>query len=150
VWQDYIAEELGKLEMEEMPDGASEHGDAFGEDQGGAFRDPVYAAIYAAATRHGADADPEVFTASLDPLEIYVYETLRGEADAVVDAKQSIADALRQLRGRSLDARVAELTSILPLADSQEKDRINLKIKQLTDEKRAIGVPRWGATRSRR
>ncbi len=150
VWQDYIAEELGKIEMEEMPEGNSEHGDAFGEDQGGALRDPVYAAIYAAATRHGADAAPETLTASLEPLEIYVYETLRGEADAVVDAKQSIADALRQLRGRSLDARVAELTSILPLADSQEKDRINVKIKQLTDEKRAIGATRWGATRSRR
>ena len=150
VWQDYIAEELGKIEMEEMPDGATEHGDAFGEDLGGALRDPVYAAIYAAATRHGADADPELFTSLLDPLEIYVYETLRGEADAVVDAKQSIADALRQLRGRSLDARVAELTSILPLADSDEKDRINVKIKQLTDEKRAIGATRWGATRSRR
>lgn len=148
VWQDYIAEELGKLEMEEFPE--SEGGDALGEEHTGALRDPVYASIYAAAMQLGAEADAERFAELLDPLEIYVFETLRGEADAVVDAKTSIADALRQLRGRSLDARVAELTSILPLAASEEKDRINLRIKQLTDEKRAIGVPRWGATRSRR
>jgi DNA primase len=148
VWQEFIAEELGKIEMEEMPD--AESGDALGEEQGGALRDPVYASIYSAAMQLGADADAERFAEVLEPLEIYVFETLRGEADAVVDAKTSIADALRQLRGRSLDARVAELTSILPLAASEEKDRINVRIKQLTDEKRAIGVPRWGATRSRR
>lgn len=150
VWQDFIAEEFGKLEMDDMPQGSSEHGDAFSEDTGGVLRDPVYAALYAAVARHGADADPELFTSALDPLEIYVYETLRSEADAVVDAKQTLTDALRQLRGRSLDARVAELTSILPLAESQEKDRINVQIKQLTDEKRAIGMTRWGATRGRR
>jgi len=148
VWQEFIAEELGKIEMEEMPD--AESGDALGEEQGGALRDPVYASIYSAAMQLGADGDAERFAEVLDPLEIYVFETLRGEADAVVDAKASIADALRQLRGRSLDARVAELTSILPLAANEEKDRINVRIKQLTDEKRAIGVPRWGATRSRR
>lgn len=150
VWQDYIAEEFGKLEMEELPAESEQAADAFAEDQAGALRDPVYAAIYGAVMRHGAEADAEVIAASLDPVAIAVYETLRGEADAVVDAKQSIADALRQLRGRSLDARIAELTSLLPLAEHLEKDRINLRIKQLTDEKRAIGVPRWGATKSRR
>jgi len=145
IWQDLIAEELGKLEMEELPEGAGD--DAFAEDQGSVLRDPVYAALYAAAMQHGADADPEVFTSGLDAREIYVYETLRGEADAVVDAKRSIADAMRQLRGRSVDARVAELKSILPLADEAEKDVIIAKINKLTEEKRALGVPRWGAVR---
>jgi hypothetical protein len=65
----------------------------------------------------------------------------------VVDAKRSIADAMRQLRGRSLDARVAELKSILPLADDAEKDVIIAKINKLTEEKRVLGVPRWGAVR---
>lgn len=145
VWQDLIAEELGKLEMEDLPEGAE--GEDFVEDQGGVLRDPVYAALYATAMRHGADADPELFTSGLDAREIYVYETLRGEADAVVDAKRSIADAMRQLRGRSVDARIAELKSILPLADEAEKDAIIGRINKLTEEKRALGVPRWGAVR---
>lgn len=145
VWQDFIAEELGKLEMEELPDGAE--GDALGEDRGGALMDPVYASIYAAAARHGADAEPEEFTSGLEPLEIYVYETLRGEADAVVNAKQTVSDAMRQLRGRSLDARIASLKSILPLAGDAEKDEIIAQMNRLTEEKRAVGVPKWGAVR---
>ena len=145
IWQDLIVEELGKLEMEEMPEGEDQ--DALAEEQGGVLRDPVYAALYASALRHGADADAESFTSGLDAREIYVYETLRGEADAVVDAKRSITDALRQLRGRSLDARIAELKSILPLADDREKDAIIGRMNKLTEEKRALGVPRWGAVR---
>lgn len=145
IWQDLIVEELGKLEMEELPEGAD--AEAFAEEQGGVLRDPVYAALYAAALRHGADADAEEFTSGLDAREIYVYETLRGEADAVVDAKRTIADAMRQLRGRSLDARIASLKSILPLADEAQKDEIIGQMNKLTEEKRALGVPRWGAVR---
>lgn len=145
IWQDLICEELGKLEMEELPEGSDDH--AFPEEHGGVLRDPVYAALYASALRHGADADAELFASGLDAREIYVYETLRGEADAVVDAKRSIADAMRQLRGRSLDARIAELKSILPLADDGEKDAIIGRMNKLTEEKRALGVPRWGAVR---
>ena len=148
VWQDLILEELGKLEAEALPSGEEEE-HAFSEDEGGVLRDPVYAAILRAAQHEGADAPPERFTESLDPLAIHVYETLRGEADAVVDAKKTIADAVRQLRGRSIDELVAELKSLLPLADSDEKDRINVRLKQLSDDKRALGVPKWGAVRSR-
>jgi DNA primase len=144
IWQDLIVEELGKLEMEEWPEGSD---DALAEEQGGVLRDPVYAALYASALRHGADADAELFTTGMDAREIYVYETLRGEGDAVVDAKRSIADAMRQLRGRSLDARIAELTSILPLAEHREKDAIIGRLNTLTEEKRALGVSRWGAVR---
>ncbi len=143
---DLIVEELGKLEADEFSEGESE---AFGDDQGGVLRDPVYANIYEAAKYCGADAPPEQFTASLEPLEIYVYETLRGEAEAVVDAPATIRDAMRQLRGRSLDAQVAELKSLLPLADSAEKDRINARIGQLTAERRSMGVAKWGAVRGR-
>ena len=146
VWQDLIVEELGKLEAEEFPEGDSE---AFGDEHGGVLRDPVYANIYEAAKYAGADAAPEEFTASLEPLEIFVYETLRGEAEAVGDAKIAIAEAVKLLRGRSLDARVAELKSILPLADSAEQNRINSRISQLTAERRSLGVGKWGAVRGR-
>ncbi len=139
-------EEIGKLEADEFPEGESE---ALGDEHAGVLRDPVYANLYEAAKYRGADAPPEQFTASLEPLEIFVYETLRGEVDAVVNAQATITDAMRQLRGRSLDARVAELKSLLPLADSAEKDRINARIGQLTAERRALGVAKWGAVRGR-
>ena len=97
--------------------------------------------------RHGADADPETFVDGLNPLAVRVYEDLRGEKDAVVDAKKSIADAVRLLRARSVDVRIQALTSLLSLASPEEKDRINVALKRLTDEKRALGVMSWGSVR---
>lgn len=145
--QDLIVEELGKLEAEESP-GEGE-ADALSDDQVGVLRDPVYAAIYETAKQVGAEADAERFASHLDPLAIHVYETLRGEAEAVVNAQRTVTDAIRQLRGRSLDARVAELKSLLPLADDAEKDGLNLRIRQLTAERNALGAGKWGAVRGR-
>ncbi len=150
VWQDQIIEELGKIEAEEMPGGDGEEQDALGEDAPGVLRDPVYRAIYDATLRHGADAAPEVIAEELWPLAVHVYEELRGETDAVVDAKQSIADGLRMIRGRSVEARIRSLESLLALASADEKDRINVAIKRLTDEKRALGVQSWGSVRRKR
>lgn len=147
IHQDLVVEELGKLEAEESPAEGAGEAEAF-EESHGVLRDPVYAAIYGAVLRHGADSDPELFTSELDHLEIHVYETLRGEADAVVDAPRSIADALRQLRDRSLAARIAELDSILPLADAEQKDAILARKNQLAKERRALGGSSWRAVRT--
>jgi DNA primase len=149
VFEDQILEELGKLESEELP-GESEATQALEDEAPGILRDELYRAIYHAAQTHGASADPEVFTSTLDGQAIQVYEELRGDRAAVVDARRSIADALRQLRARSLEERVRTLESLLPLAEADEKDRINVQIKQLADEKRSLGVPSWGSTRRSR
>ncbi len=149
MWQDQIVEELGKIEAEEMPGGEGET-DALGEESPGVLRDPIYRAIYDAVLLHGAEGEPEVLVESLSPLAVRVYEDLRGEKDAVVDAKQSIADALRMIRARSTDARIRALESLLRIASEEEKDRINLAIKRLTDEKRALGIRSWGSMRGRR
>jgi hypothetical protein len=81
---------------------------------------------------------------------VRVYEDLRGEKEAVVDAKKSIADGVRKLRARSVDARIRSLESLLRIASEAEKDRINVAIKRLTDEKRSLGVQSWGSMRGRR
>ena len=60
------------------------------------------------------------------------------------------ADALRQLRGRSVDARLRALESLLPLADAAEKDALTVQIKRLADEKRSLGVQHWGMVRRSR
>jgi DNA primase len=147
MWQDQIIEELGKIEAEEMPEG--EASDALGEDAPGVLRDPVYRAIYDAVLQHGANGDPELISEQLSPLAVRVYEDLRGEKEAVIDAKKSIDDAVRKLRARSVDARIGSLQSLLAIADSEEKDRINVQLKRLTDEKRSLGVQSWGSVRRR-
>lgn len=149
IFEDQILEELGKLESEELP-GESEATQALEDDASGILRDEHFRAIYLAVQTHGAAADPETFTSDLDPQTIEIYEALRGEGDAVVDARRSIADSLRQLRARSLEERVRTLESLLPLAEADEKDRINVQIKQLADEKRTLGVPSWGSVRKSR
>jgi DNA primase len=149
IHQDQIFEELGKLESDELP-GESAASEALEDDDGGVLRDDIFRAIYAAVQTHGADAEPETLTADLDPDAVAVYEAFRGDVEAIIDAKRSIADAIRQLRARSLDARVRTLESLLPLADSAEKDRINVTIKQIVDEKRALGSSGWGAVRKSR
>jgi hypothetical protein len=149
VWQDQIIEELGKIEAEEMPGGDSEEQDALGDDAPGVLRDPVYRAIYDACLRHGADAPPEVIAEDLWPLAVHVYEELRGEKEAVVDARTSVADGLQRLRFRSVEARIQALKSLLGLASSEEKDRINMALARLRDEKKALGGQSWGSVRRR-
>ncbi|MHB1299013.1 MAG: DNA primase [Gemmatimonadaceae bacterium] len=150
VWQDWIFEGIGRLEAEEFPGDEAGGAEALDEDPDAALRDPVYRAIYQAVQKHGADAAPETVAEELDALAIRVYEDLRGEPDAVVDAKRSIEDAMRQLRARSLDARVRALKSLLSLAGEGEKDQINLSIKKLADEKRSLGAQHWGMVPNRK
>lgn len=145
VWLDQVIEDLGKIEAEESPDAGE--GDALGEESPGVLRDPVYRDIYESLVALGEHASPEAMAEQLSPLAIRVYEDLRGEPDAVVDAKKSIADALRQLRARSVDARIQSLASLLAIAGAAEMDQINVQIKRLTDEKRALGVQHWGSVR---
>ena len=151
VWQDQIIEELGKIEADEMPGGDSEEQDALGEEAPGVLRDPIYRAIYEATLRHGADAAPEVIAEELWPYAVRVYEDLRGEKDAVVDAKQSIADGLRVLRGRSVEKRIRFLERTLNLdATGAEKNQIMMEMNRLSREKRSLGLYSWGALRGKR
>ena len=147
VWQDLIFEGVGKLEAEEFPGDAAGVTEALEEESDSVWRDPVYRAIYEAVQRHGAEASAETVAGELEPRAVHVYEELRGEPEAVVDAKRSIEDAMRQLRARSLDARLRALESLLSLADTHEKDRINVALKKLADEKRTLGVHHWGSVR---
>ncbi len=148
VFHDLVIEELGKITDDELPAGA-EGTEPFEDDLAGPFRDPVYADVYAALLDLGPEADAEAVAERLDAQAIAVYEDLRAEKDAVVDARKSIEDAVRQLRGRSVDSRIASLKSLLVLADEAQKDGITVAIKKLTDERRSLGVQSWGSVRRR-
>ncbi len=149
VWQDEIFEGIAKLEAEEFP-GDDAGGAGFGDEEPDSmFRDPVYRAIFAAVQQLGAEASPERLADVLDPLAVHVYEELRGEPEAIVDARRSIDEAMRQLRARSLDARMRALKSLLPLADTKEQDVITRSLTKLIEEKRSLGVQHWGSVRKR-
>ncbi|MDH5234835.1 MAG: DNA primase, partial [Gemmatimonadota bacterium] len=148
-YHDQVIEEVGKLEEEEVPGGAGE-AEALVDETSGVWRDPIYGQIYEAVMATGPDATPDALADRLEPLAVRVYEDLRGERDAVVDAPATIADAVRQLRARGVDSRLRALESLLPLAAPDEKDALNLAIKRLSDEKRALGVQHWGSVRRRR
>jgi hypothetical protein len=150
MWRDHVIEELGKLEESERPADLDFGGDPEELGTSYALRDPVYAVIYRALLLVGEDWAPEAVAEHLDPLAVRVYEDLRADPQAVVDARTSVADALRQLRGRSVDARLRALESLLPLADAAEKDALTLQIKRLADEKRSLGVQHWGMVRRSR
>jgi DNA primase len=150
MWRDHVIEELGKLEESERPADLDFGGDPEELGASYALRDPVYAVIYRALLLVGEDWAPEAVAEHLDPLAVRVYEDLRADPQAVFDARTSVADALRQLRGRSVDARLRALESLLPLADAAEKDALTLQIKRLADEKRSLGVQHWGMVRRSR
>ena len=148
VFRDLVIEELGKLADDELPASAGAAGEAFEEEASPLF-DPVYRSLYEALVDLGPDAGAEALAERLDPTAVRVYEDLRADREAVVDAKKSIADAVRQLRGRAVDVRIDSLQSLLGLADASEKDAITVALKRLTDEKRALGVQHWGSVRRR-
>jgi DNA primase len=152
VWMDRIIEEIGKLEEEAAAaegDGGEVPGWEDGPGPGAAFRDEVFRALYLALLDLGPEAAPEILAERLPPAAVRVFEELRAEPAAVVDARATVDGAVRKLRGRALDARVRALEQLLPLAEGGEKDALTLRIKRLADEKRALGVPSWGSVRRR-
>lgn len=151
IWLDRIVEEVGKLEEEAGADDGADAGVDWDDEAGpgAAFRDDVFRALYLALLDLGPDVPPEALAERLPPAAVRVYEELRGEPGAIVDARATIDGAVRKLRGRALDARVRALEQLLPLAAGGEKDALTLRIKRLADEKRALGVPSWGSVRRR-
>ena len=117
----------------------------------GVFRDPVYAAIFAAVAEHGAQTDIERLAESLDETAIRTIETLRGESGAVIDASATVDAALRGLHARLNEDRLAEIDRILPLAGSEEQDALMQEKRTLSNETRALDPRRgWGAVRRTR
>ena len=148
VFHDQVIEELGKITDDESPMGP-DGTDLLEDEMSGPFRDPVHADIYEALLELGPDATPEGMAERLDPQAIHLYEELRGDKEAVVDARRNIADAVRQLRGRSVDARIEALKAMLTIASEAQKDELRATLGKLSDERRALGVQHWAGMRRR-
>lgn len=115
----------------------------------GAFRDPVYTAIFEALVAQ-PDASPEVLAESLGPIENYTVELLRAEPGAIVDPGRTITDAVRMLRARALRERIDEHARMLPLAAEEDKPALLRREVALRKELTAVGGREWRSVRRQR
>jgi DNA primase len=141
---DGVVEAVGRLDEEE---GTHPEVEAISGTDRGAFRDPVYRALYEAIAEHGADARAETLAESLDENAIAVMETIRAEPGAVVDGPRTVDGALRMLKERSIQERLGELDRMTPLAAGDEKDALLREKDVLRRELAAIGGRGWKSVR---
>jgi len=142
-----IVEEVARIETDEdvQPEIDPE---AEGR-RAGAFRDPVYTAIFEALVA-APDASPEVLAESLGPIENYTVELLRAEPGAIVDPGRTITDAVRMLRARVLRERIDEHARMLPLAAEEDKPALLRREVALRKELTAVGGREWRSVRRQR
>ncbi|MDQ8165605.1 MAG: toprim domain-containing protein, partial [Gemmatimonadota bacterium] len=142
-----IVEEVARVETDEdvQPEIDAE---AEGR-RAGAFRDPVYTAIFEALVA-APDASPEVLAESLGPIENYTVELLRAEPGAIVDPGRTITDAVRMLRARVLRERIDEHARMLPLAAEEDKPALLRREVALRKELTAVGGREWRSVRRQR
>ncbi|MEA3246109.1 MAG: hypothetical protein U9Q74_08110, partial [Gemmatimonadota bacterium] len=137
-----VVEEVARIET----DGGEQPDVDDAAQPAGAFRDPVYAAIFGVlAAEPGADV--EALAERLGALENGVVEALRAEPGAVVDPAKTVADCVRMLRARVLRERLDEHARMLPLADEADKPALLRREAELRQELRAVGGRNWHSVR---
>ena len=114
------------------------------------FRDSRYRAIFSALLSAGESADIDEITATLDPEEIEVVESLVEDPLALVDPQRTIDDSLAQLEVRDMEDRVSEINRLFPLASEREKQALDEERQKLVLQMRASGKMSFKAFRRRR
>ena len=111
------------------------------------FRDSRYRAIFSALLAAGDSATIEEVTATLEPEEIEVIESLLEDPGALVDAQRTIDDSLAQLEVREMEERLAEIDRLIPLASVAEKKTLDEERQKLVLQMRASGKMSFKAFR---
>ena len=111
------------------------------------FRDSRYRAIFSALLSAGDSATLEEVSATLDPEEIEVIESLVEDPKALVDAQRTIDDSLAQLEVREMEERLAEIDRLIPLASGTEKKTLDEERQKLVLQMRASGKMSFKAFR---
>ena len=111
------------------------------------FRDSRYRAIFSALLSAGESADIHEITATLDPEELEVVESLVEDPLALVDPQRTIDDSLAQLEVRDMEDRVSEINRLFPLASEREKQALDEERQQLVLQMRASGKMSFKAFR---
>ncbi len=104
-----------------------------------AFRDPRYRSIFAALLEQGPDATVEELASVLGEDAIDVMQELLADPGAIIDVIRTIEGSLAALRRHEVEAKLAELDALIPLAEGAEKDERILEKRELAREMRSLG-----------
>lgn len=105
----------------------------------GEFREPAYREIFEELMQHDSSEGPGAVAGALSPAAAEVYETLLGEAGAIVEVDRTVSDCLAQLGRRALEERSAEIQRLLVAAAGPEKDRLLVEKQRVRQEIRNLG-----------
>jgi DNA primase len=107
------------------------------------FRDGELRRIFAAMVALGADVGPEPLAERLDPDSVEAMQELLDEPGGLDHADEIVSGSLALLHERQLAERMSEIDRELPLANSEEKDRLTREKMSLTAELRRLGGRSW-------
>jgi DNA primase len=111
------------------------------------FQHPIYRDIFSAFLEVGEQATIEELSAVLDADAISVIEDLLGDGEAQMNPQRTIDDSITRLHVRDMEERVAEIDSLLPLANTSEKEELQQERDKLVVQMRASGKMTFKAFR---
>jgi DNA primase len=107
------------------------------------FVDPVYGGIFAELAAGDPDVMIDVLAAALDEESTEVLQELVSEPGGLERPDEVVNGSINMLLSRELSDRLSDIDRLMPLADSDEKDRLIGEKKRLSAEILALGRPHW-------
>ncbi|HEX3865535.1 MAG TPA: hypothetical protein VHV78_02245, partial [Gemmatimonadaceae bacterium] len=107
------------------------------------FADPVYAHIFAELVSGDPEATPDTLSVALDPDAVSALEELIEESGGLDRPEEVVNGSINAITSRQLSTDLGEIDRLLPLADSQEKDRLIARKQRLLAELVALGQSPW-------
>ncbi|MEO7084052.1 MAG: DNA primase [Gemmatimonadaceae bacterium] len=107
------------------------------------FVDPVYGGIFAELAAGEPDVMIDVLAAALDEESTEVLQELVAEPGGLERPDEVVNGSINMLLSRELSDRLANIDRLMPLADSNEKDRLIGEKRRLSAEILALGRPHW-------
>jgi DNA primase len=107
------------------------------------FRNAELREIFQTLVRLGDGASIEELASALTPAAVDEMQALLEEPDALVDLRRTIDDSLAALQVREMEARLAEIDRLLPLAVGEEKDVLIVEKTKLRGDIQALGGKRF-------
>jgi DNA primase len=114
------------------------------------FADPIYRILFTELAARDPDIPLDELAAGLDEESTEVLQELMNENGGLDRAEETVNGSINALLSRDISDRLREIDRLLPLADSDEKDRLIRDKTRLTVEMKALGRPRWKSFNSSR
>jgi hypothetical protein len=113
------------------------------------FADPAYGAIFAELSDN-PEATVDELAARLDDEEVEILQGLIDESNGLEHAEETLSASIKKLEARPFKERLAEIDTLLPIAQSEEKDLLIAEKEQLRNKLSALGQSPWKSFNSLR